>query len=776
MIVRKIAPTLALLCISISAALAATPDTLTEQEQAKALVAAEAWSFNGGEATLRFNTSLLELYGVTVSAPGDVLTHREHDAVSAVMPIRQEAGIRFAARDGSLTRFVDGELRIDGRFNVTLPDGGRLDYDGFTVRVSPVNPMHLDVIGNDGKVWFYVNHMMWETIDDNTRFHLRAADLNATNALAARIGVPELAGTFVGELKFISPLVTRGPGQMGAASPSGDAAPRGTPCVRTMSNPCFHGDEHPDGSIYKADVIMQSYSIAFMRCRSSAGGGNCDGNGPDDGEVVFAPDSTLRNTFNDVLPPTDPNFDPLVSTSADIPWYEKFTGHSNPYGYPYPNADQHPYLIWNLYRISDDQLEQVAASGVKHAWLTTNGGCTAPFGGHVLSPNCSDTYGRGNNDAPDDLGPRTEILPASGWFGRCGSIWDTNCDGSPNGVSSGGYRDRLIVRESQLSVPGAIYYSDSWYIVQDDINIYNTMMHRTMAPAAGSSAWTPGSQGASVLGPLINAWVDPTANPTRNVEIDDQEGHVRIAVKTKALASCPAGSGLSGTCYRYDYAVHNFDFARAKTEGTPPNLRILSNLGFDSFSIVVGSAPVYIDPANHFADIDINAANNWTASSAGGSVTWTAPAGNELNWGTLYRFSLVTNVAPDPGRVAAVGLRVADSSSPDVLQATMMVPGVGGGPVEFEVTATAGAGGDIDPAAQTVASGGTATFTVTADIGFDVVSVEGDTCTPVDGGAGTWTAANIVADCAVLATFKSNNDIIFQNGFEIGANVGRPVN
>src|SRR5690606_5279891 len=140
-----------------------------------ALVAAEAWSFNGGEATLRFNTSRLELYGVTISAPGNLLTFREHDAVSARMPIREEGGIRFAARDGSLTRFVDGSIHVDASFRVNLPDGSSIDYDGFEVRVSPVNPLSLDIIGNDGKVWFFVNHMMWETVEDNTLFLLRAA-------------------------------------------------------------------------------------------------------------------------------------------------------------------------------------------------------------------------------------------------------------------------------------------------------------------------------------------------------------------------------------------------------------------------------------------------------------------------------------------------------------------------------------------------------------------------------------------------------------------------
>lgn len=737
-----------LLSASIGVALAATPDQPLD-EVSGALTPADVWSFNGGEATIRFNTSLLDIYGVSVSAPGDVLNFREHDAVSSAMPVRPVDGIQFAASEGSLTKFVGGLLHVDGQFSVSLPDGGRLDYDGFQVRVSPVNAMHLDVVGNDGEVWFYVNHMMWETIDDNTRFHLRAADLRATHALSRRIGVPEIAGAFVGELKFISPMRTRGAGEMGVLADRG--------------GPNFHGDPFPGGGVYEVDVLMQNYSMSFLRCRTSAGTGNCDGNGPDDGEVVFAPSSTLRNTNR-------PN-------TADVPWYEKFTGGSNPYGYPYLNADQHPYLIWNLYRIVDGQLEQIAASGVKHAWLTTNGGCGSPFGNHILSPNCSDTYGVGNNDAPDDLGPRRELAPAGGWFGRCNSIFDVNCDGVANAVSTNGYRDRLVVRESQLAIPGATYYSDSWYIVQDDIDIYNTMMHKTIAPAAGGSGWTTGSQGANIIGPVINTWVNPTTSPSRNVEIADREGHVRIAVKTKTLASCPAGSGLSGTCYRYDYAVSNFDFARVvygdAPNDVPPDLEVVGNKGFNTFTIPVGEAGVWLDPANHFADIDISPANNWTAVQGTDTVTWTAPVNNELNWGTLYRFSLVTDVAPDDERVDAISLGVAGPGLPATLGASIMVPGIAGtGPAEYAVTATAGVGGDITPASQTVAAGADAEFGVSADAGFDVLAVEGDTCTPIDNGDGTWTAASIQDDCAVLASFKSNGDLIFYDGFEANGEGG----
>jgi hypothetical protein len=743
--IRKWAPALASLSLAIGSAFAATPRQLPADDPGVP-VDASYWSFNGGEATLRFNTSFLELHGIGVDAPAGLLERRSHDAVSQPVSIRSSDGIRFAAARGSLDRFTGGMLHVEGRFSLTLPGGEQVAHNGFQVRVSPTNPLRFDVIGDDGRAWLYVDHLMFELVDDETRFHLRAADLRIGDELAARLRTPELAGAYIGELKFISDLRTRGPGDMGVIAGSG--------------NPNFHGDPMPGGGTYQADVLMENYSMSYSRCRRSTGSGACDGTGPDDGEVVFTPSSTLRNSNN--------------ANTADIPWYEKFTGHTNPWGYPYPNADQHPYLIWNLYRIADDQLEQIAASGVKHAWLTTNTGCSAPFGGHILSRNCGDTYGTGNNDAPDDLGPRTEIVPAAGWFGRCGSIFDTDCNGSSNGVSSDGYRDRLIVRESQMLVPGAQYYSDSWYVVQDDVNIYNTMMYRSITPTPGAGGWSTGTQSSGIRGPLINAWVDPAANPTRNVEIDSDEGHTRIAVKVKTLDECPAGSGLSGTCYRYDYAVHNFDFARvqygAPPNDEPPNLRVVDNRGFGSFTVPVPAADVYVPPAGHFADIDIDPANDWNATLGANTLTWTAPAGNELNWGTLYRFSFVTTTPADPAHVRPVRLGVAAGGAPAALQAMMMTPFVDGvPPVLHTVTATAGTGGSIAPPSQQVVDGGSASFTVTPSAGFQVASVTGNTCAPTGNGAGTWTAANITQDCAVTATFAANTYTVTASGNTGGA-------
>ena len=73
-----------------------------------------------------------------------------------------------------------------------------------------------------------------------------------------------------------------------------------------------------------------------------------------------------------------------------------------------------------------------------------------------------------------------------------------------------------------------------------------------------------------------------------------------------------------------------------------------------------------------------------------------------------------------------------------------------GGSARFTVSASAGAGGGIAPTSATVASGETASFTVTADAGYAVDSVSG--CNGSLSG-NTYTTGAISADCTVSASF-----------------------
>ena len=93
----------------------------------------------------------------------------------------------------------------------------------------------------------------------------------------------------------------------------------------------------------------------------------------------------------------------------------------------------------------------------------------------------------------------------------------------------------------------------------------------------------------------------------------------------------------------------NFDFARAVTQGSGgngPDPRVVSNKGFDSFSVPAGGTI----GATTFSNGNVDASGALDESTAGGTVTWTAPDGGTLDWGTLYSYSITTTAAPVAGR------------------------------------------------------------------------------------------------------------------------------
>ena len=644
-----------------SIAVASTPDQPMTEYSSQSPRNAQ-WLVNGGEFKIRFNDDLLKANDITPSGAKPTPGQDVEDEAFARFALVPSEGLQFNAPEGGFDRFTGGKLAIAGGFKLKLPGGETLSFKKAELRYSEDNPMRLDLVGDDGQSWLYLNHLMYKMVDDYAGFYVRSADLRISTALAVRLGLPHLAEQYVGEVKMLAHVVQR---PFSFKKPDAKSV---------LACPNVHGSgPAPGGGTYQADVLMESYTMSSTRCRRSDTAASCDGSGADDGDVVFTPSSTLRNSNK--------------PDAADIPWYQKFT--TNPHPYPYPGNDQHPYLIWNMYRVVDDQLEQVGASGVKHAFLTTNTGCAVGActgGGHILGNNCGDTYGTSNNDDNTSLGPRSELIPATGQWARCGSIYDPDCNGVQNSPGNDNYSQRLIVKESKLTPPAGVstqFFSESWYIVQDDINIYNTMAHRTMAPATNGNAWSPGAQGNFVLGPVINTWVDPAANPTRNIELKSAEGHTRVAVKTKALAACPPASGLSGTCYRYDYVVNNFDFARVVLRPAPnnagANLGMISSQGFREFTVQLGSeVSLWIDPATHFSDVDTDAGNNWVATVAADRITWNGPGkSNDLSWGKLFRFSLVTTAVPNPAFVRPLHLSVNSEQSGIDFTGNLMSPNVG---------------------------------------------------------------------------------------------------
>ncbi|MDA3934801.1 MAG: hypothetical protein PF630_10830, partial [Gammaproteobacteria bacterium] len=296
---------------------------------------------------------------------------------------------------------------------------------------------------------------------------------------------------------------------------------------------------------------------------------------------------------------------------------------------------------WNMYRVdSSGRMEQIGRSGIKHAFLTVNQNCTINCGnggipgagGHILWPGCRDTYGVGNNDSAFDLGPRDEVNPLTGVFVSTGSFFDPNGDGQQENFSSELGENRMQVLRDDLQTAGAQYFFESWYVIRDDSNIFNSMGFNQVTPVNTSgNNWTY-SQGAFNVGSVIDQWVAPATDPasgSQNVAFfNSRVGHFKLAVHTTEL-----GGGL----FQYDYMLMNFDVSAG-----------IAALTFDG----VGG----VEPGStNFHDVDQDAGNDWSVST--GPLRFAAAPGEQMPWGSGYTFSFVAG----PPVLGEVTVSVGDS-------------------------------------------------------------------------------------------------------------------
>jgi hypothetical protein len=176
--------------------------------------------------------------------------------------------------------------------------------------------------------------------------------------------------------------------------------------------------------------------------------------------------------------------------------------------------------------------------------------------------------------------------------------------------------------------------------------------------------------------------VSPTAPPanSQNSELATEEGHAKVAVKA---------TDMGGGNWRYVYAVENLDFARAITQAPEngPDPRVISNKGFDSFSVPVPSGVTVISAGSDVGDTNPNVA--WRVRIADGRVTWNtdtsiAHPGDgspepdalpTLDWGSMFTFSFTASAPPANGSAT---LHVAEDGSPAAYDAATLVPGTSG--------------------------------------------------------------------------------------------------
>lgn len=320
-----------------------------------------------------------------------------------------------------------------------------------------------------------------------------------------------------------------------------------------------------------------------------------------------------------------------------VPWFWAI----NPPQLSYATViGQHPYVIFNFYRVLNGVLEQIGRSDAKHAFYSTNEDCPCA-GAQTIFPGCSDTYQYNNNVNQFFFAPRNEITAHTGAWTLNGSHFDgTPVDGirhHSNEVNN--FTHLLVLQEADLLLTNAQYYIEAWYIVQNDTNIFNTMGHCRVTPTLAGTNWSFPIITSLATGPVINSWASYT-----NVLVDTGEGHLKLAVST---------SNPSNGWVRYRYALMNHDYDRQIKNFSVP---LLSNITATNFT---------------FYDGDTNAANNWTATLTNQAVRWQTPSTNGLDWGVLFSFAFDANAPPENGSAA---LGILENATNESLSVATRVP------------------------------------------------------------------------------------------------------
>jgi len=600
--------------------------------QATALASTDAQlvSASGGQLDITFYRGNLRDAGLSVDGARPL--NFQHDLAS--ITIGQQSSLNFHTSQGFFTNLESGQLQLDSGL-VIGAEGLILASEQLWLepRIAPNATLQLsDAQGRD---WFYMDYGHYDL--DEQWLYARYMDVRIGRDLAARLGDPSLFGFMVGSALLKTHLVL---------PLEGDSA-----IINGISPSCPVPDPNwPTLPGFDADIAMLRLDSVNQVAREG-------------GRVAIAPSAYFEN----------------IGT-ADVPWFAQFAdtrdvdpccadqgeGVCAPYG-----NDQGGMLVYHLYRFVDARLEQLGQSQVKHAFNSINAdtgegsvSCRAQNRpGRVVPSGCEDLYQVSSNSDQAFLGPREEIIAHSGIWLRDGSIWDLsgpsgdpdgNCDFLPGTLLYGGQvpcqapvadamERRLSVPESELSTPGARYFIEAWYLVRDDVNIFNSIGHKEITPAF-NGGWTFAAAASFRQGAVVNDYVElqnAAAGSLTDI-VDSGEGSVQLSSTVTKIAV---------DRWQYDFALMNFDFDRA----------------LDRFEIPIASA-VNVSEAVFF-DGDTDSANEWVATIQPGLLSFQAAATDKLKWGSLVSFRFIADQPPNPG-VATI--HVADTGEPASLNINLL--------------------------------------------------------------------------------------------------------
>lgn len=320
----------------------------------------------------------------------------------------------------------------------------------------------------------------------------------------------------------------------------------------------------------------------------------------------------------------------------------------------------HPVISQNIYRLMTvngaPRFEQIGQAWLKHGFCALQGtvcnsACPGTGGCGALEPTCSDPYSSGLNNSL--TGAKSVVNASTGAF--------------PTSGTGSGTAIRLHAATADLGLSGASYFVSSMYVQPEDAanhNNNNNESYRTCTIGA-ASPWTMGLTGTTQrMKPGLQAWKDADASVTiTNVDVAS-DGRFIIASKATLI---------SGTTYRYEYAVQNLNSDRSG-QGftvTVPAGSVVTNVGFHDVDYTAEgySLTDWTMPANqtYVSATDLVWFSQTFAQNANA---------NALRWDTIYNFRFDCNVAPGTGGGT---ITLFKAGSPATVAGLAIVPG--GGPI-----------------------------------------------------------------------------------------------
>lgn len=556
------------------------------------------WKASGGQLDIQFMHKKLQAMRIDLY-PRPEFPNKNWNVNHLVFPINKSSELQLQMPYGMIEKVSSGQLSVDTDFSLSSPSTilqiNALKLVPMSVTRNGGDIVNFQVLDQNDRHLFDIYSVHTEYDKDKALLKMSNMDLFATQTLEDLLKIDSLNGQFLGQLHSYNHLTI---------PDDAETQLGGLTCANRP--------------LWDADVDVQLINMSAVSWV-----GNFDSE-----NIMVAPSAELKNVG-----------------PADVPWHSAFTPPQPPF-----DNDQHPFLNWSMYREIDGRFEQMGTSGVKHAFLTINSNCDLNCGdSHILWPGCEDVYGVGTNDSDFVLGPRQEINAFSGTWENCGSFFDpVPCSGSQQNNSNQTGQNRLIVNnEELLDNDNQAMYMQAWYLIRDDINIFNSMGYRTINPTQSSTSgnWNMNAAADFTNGPALDQYVPRNTMGAMQASqtIQTSEGQFAVAVKVIDL-----GNGL----FRYNYAVENYEFDPM----------------FINFNVPLSDTAQLSDTV--FVDPDRDDNNNWQFAHNNDILTVFGNPDNAQDWGELFSFSFTTNVSPNTGTMTIGAAQPVDNitvSSPTLV-------------------------------------------------------------------------------------------------------------